>query len=427
VIEFPDEGDIHVEYTWQEGPLGLEICAHGKDDNVKQGIMLQGTPGFPFPPTVTAGMIIETLNGTDLTKMSFTQALTAIKAAAGRGFPLTMSFGTDISAHLVFQPYIREASEVFSKLADPTGKEPVDLLSMDELRVAMKDGVAGEAGGAGVIFDSMDVSGDGQVHLKEWLNYCCMQVTKKGEEGDEWIEALLARLTGYIDTAAARAAQEDGGSDADSNSSHSSSSHSSHRHSASTVSDGEDFVSHSWKRGPLGIDLAPHGEDEDVEEGIMLTKTPGPPFPPTVTAGMLIAACNGTDITAMSFRKGLAFILEQGFPLKLRFQTDVTAHENFGPFVEEATEAFQMLAGRNGHEDLDTLSIEELVAANHGDALSFDSMDTTGDGEVELKEWLSYLCMHVTKKQKLGPAWLEGLLNSLRTVESNYSTYVHIW
>ena len=53
---------------------------------------------------------------------------------------------------------------------------------------------------------------------------------------------------------------------------------------------------HTWQSGPLGIDIAPHGINDKAREGIMLTKTPGRPFPPTVTAGMLIDSANGIPL-----------------------------------------------------------------------------------------------------------------------------------
>ena len=110
----------------------------------------------------------------------------------------------------------------------------------------------------------------------------------------------------------------------------------------------------------MGLDIAPHGKDNHDTKGIMLTKTPGPPFPPTVTAGMLIDSANGKSISNLSFREALAVLKELGFPLTLRFHTDVSAHKDFAPYIEEAREIFAMIAAANGHSDPAALSAIEL-------------------------------------------------------------------
>ena len=71
---------------------------------------------------------------------------------------------------------------------------------------------------------------------------------------------------------------------------------------------------HTWRKGPLGLDIAPHGKDNHDKKGIMITKTPGPPFPSTVTAGMLIDGVNGKSIAKLSFLDALAVIKEIGEP-----------------------------------------------------------------------------------------------------------------
>jgi len=175
--------------------MGIKIVAHGETNEACEGIMLLGKPGLPFPAMATAGMLIESVNGNNLSKLSFVDALDAIKGAS---FPKTLKFRTDISSHKIFRAHMKDSTQVFELLSERYGREDGSLDKAAFDKVQHSDRVS---------FQEMDTAGTGRVNLHEWLAYLCAVVTAKHtdelDSGDEWIKSLLQSLRGALSESAA--------------------------------------------------------------------------------------------------------------------------------------------------------------------------------------------------------------------------------
>ena len=78
-----------MDHTWEEpGPLGLELEEHGADDTSPGGVKVSAVTKEAIPAHL-AGLNVEKVNGEDVSKASYTEAMAKIEAA---GRPLTLSF-----------------------------------------------------------------------------------------------------------------------------------------------------------------------------------------------------------------------------------------------------------------------------------------------------------------------------------------------
>ena len=71
------------------------------------------------------------------------------------------------------------------------------------------------------------------------------------------------------------------------------------------------FVNYTWHKGPLGLEIDAQGENDQAEEGVMLLKTPGPPFPTAVTAGMIVKDVNFIPVSDKSLVQVLSIFLKK--------------------------------------------------------------------------------------------------------------------
>jgi len=178
------------------------------------------------------------------------------------------------------------------------------------------------------------------------------------------------------------------------------------------------FVNYTWHKGPLGLEIDAQGENDQAEEGVMLLKTPGPPFPTAVTAGMIVKDVNFIPGSDKSLVQVLSMIQELGYPLTMRFHTDVTAQKKFQPYKNEAISVFKLLTHLDGRR-ADFLRKKDLKNVCDAGHLKFDEMDPSGDGKVGQDEWLLHLAMQTAKKgSPRGEVWLQRLLDAIQNPDS---------
>ena len=78
-----------MDHTWEEpGPLGLELEEHGADETSPGGVKRSAVTKEAIPAHL-AGLHVEKVNGEDVSKATYTEAMAKIEAA---GRPLTLSF-----------------------------------------------------------------------------------------------------------------------------------------------------------------------------------------------------------------------------------------------------------------------------------------------------------------------------------------------
>ena len=143
VNDTPSMQRVTLDHTWEEpGPLGLELEEHRADETTSpSGVKVSAVTKEAIPAHL-AGLHVEKVNGEDVSKASYTEAMAKIEAA---GRPLTLSFkGTTPPASPALEASmaamnIGAAATTLPEAAKPAaspgenGPPPVDIAELPEL------------------------------------------------------------------------------------------------------------------------------------------------------------------------------------------------------------------------------------------------------------------------------------------------------
>ena len=164
-----NHGQYIVQHTWiASGPLGFKIMSRHEDPDSTGGVIVSEKVDGSLPEAIMPGMSIESLNGTDVRKISFTE-VTAMLKTMGR--PLTVRFRSTVE-HAVLESL---KTKFLDADVDESGALSKEELAEVIRQVHREEGVKRSLEVVEREVDEMmarfDESGSGQL---EFLEFVCM-------------------------------------------------------------------------------------------------------------------------------------------------------------------------------------------------------------------------------------------------------------